>query len=401
MPHPSKLSILGIVFLILSTVSNTQSYTDPHPYEWQVADPDNYEFNSKEVYSIAEDLPYLRSILVVVSDKLISERYFNDGDISSAFHIHSATKSFISTLIGIAYNQNIITDLDQKIMQYFPEYQYLDLDPRKYNITIRHLLTMKAGFNFNDSADDWTRYSRSSDWVKYALELPLLHDPGKDWHYGTPQSNLLSAILTKISGMNTYEFAKQFLFTPLDISSTFWFQDPQGIYTGGHELYFTPRDLARFGFLYLNNGTIDNVQIISHQWIIDSWTDYANNRVDEGMSSSFYRQTGYGYQWWLVDLQGYKTYSARGHGGQFVFIVPELDLIVVTTAKSSVFDTYPDQFEKMYSIISSVIEGMGSVKSDQDKAMAFENTSSLILYCTVYIILNSVLKGRKSRRSID
>ncbi|MHA2277250.1 MAG: serine hydrolase domain-containing protein, partial [Candidatus Kariarchaeaceae archaeon] len=352
--------------------------------------PDKFGFNSEEVYSLAEDLPYLRSILVVCSGKLITERYFNDGDIASAFHIHSATKSFMSTLRGIAYNQNILTDLDQKMMDFFPDYEYLDLDPRKYNITIRHLLSMKAGFNFNDTGDDWIRYSSSSDWVKYALELPLLHDPGKDWHYGTPQSNLLSAILTRVSGMSTYAYAKQYLFTPLEISPAYWFQDPQGIYTGGHELYFSPRDLARFGFLYLNNGTVDNLQIIPHQWIIDSWTDYADRRVDEGMGSSFYRTTGYGYQWWLVQLEGHKTYSARGHGGQFIFVVPKLDLVIVTTAKSSVFESYPFQFETMFSIISVILDGMKGDNSDQKKAVVFTKAGFVILYSIIGIMIRLI-----------
>lgn len=398
--------IIITVLLLISHPFNIiadSSYSST-AYEWEYGDPLSAGFDSKEMEKIANDLPYLRSVLVLHSGKLIFERYYNDAKNTSAFHIHSATKSFISTLIGIAFSKNILTDLDQKMMDFFPEYEYLDLDPRKYDITIRHLLTMKAGFNFNDTGDEWVRYSSSSDWVKYALELPLIHDPGMDWHYGTPQSNLLSVILTKASGMSTYDFAQENLFVPLNISIAHWYQDPQGFYTGGHEMYFSPRDLVRYGFLYLNNGSVNEIEIVPHQWILESWTDYSNSRVDEGMSSSFYSKTGYGYQWWLVDLLDFDTYSARGAGGQFIFVVPQLDLVIVTTAMGAVVNPYPFQYETMISIISEAIGGIelgGAIKiSDEKKTDNNRIKSFLLNYAILTLMISLVLKKRMRSREI-
>jgi len=329
-----------------------------NPFEWIEGNPEDYGFDTSKLevtYTIADNMPFLRSVLVVRHGTLVIEWYFNDGAKNTAFHIHSASKSLMSALIGIAFREGILESLDQKMMDFFPEYNYLNLDPRKYNITLGDLLKMKAGFNFNDTDDEWLQYAGSSDWVKYALELPLLHGPGEDWHYGTPQSNLLSAILTKAAGMSIREFAEQYLFEPLNISIDHWHQDPQGYYTGGHEMYFVPRDMARFGLLYLNNGSFAGEQIIPKEWIQDSIQDYANGRIDEAMGSTFYIDVGYGYQIWLQELYGYNTYSARGHGGQFIFCIPELDLVVVTTATGTVFDTYPYQYTRMIGLVESNI----------------------------------------------
>jgi CubicO group peptidase (beta-lactamase class C family) len=263
----------------------------------------------------------------------------------------------MSAIIGLAIREGIITDLDKKMMDYFPEYEYLNLDPRKYNTTIRDLLQMKGGINFNDTHEDWIQYAHSPDWGKYALELPLVHDPGESWHYSTPQTNLLSIIFTKESGMSTKEFADTHLYEPLGIHPAYWGQDPQGYYKGGHEMYFTPRDLARFGLLYLNNGSIDGKQIVPKEWVLESTTDYAGVLVEEdiamteGVRSTFYRGTGYGYQWWTKEIDGYWSYSARGFGGQFVYCFPELEMVVVTTASGDVDDYYPEQYSAIINLI--------------------------------------------------
>jgi CubicO group peptidase (beta-lactamase class C family) len=351
----------SLIFLIITFPVPTLSRSYESPYEWPEADPEDYGFlvsRLESTYSIAEHMPYLRSMLVIRHGILVIERYFNDGTRNAAFHIHSASKSFTSALIGIAFREGLLESMDQKLLDFFPEYTTPDLDPRKKNIKIKHLLTMTAGFNFNDTGDEWVSYASSEDWVKYAIELPLLHSPGEDWHYSTPQTNLLSAILTRVANMSTWDFAEQYLFEPLQISIRYWHQDPQGYYTGGHEMYFVPRDMARLGFLYLNNGSIDEEQIIPSEWVQESLQDYAGGRVDEAMGSSFYWNVGYGYQWWLQKLGDYDTFSARGHGGQFIVCIPELDMIVVTTATGTVFDTYPNQYTEMIQLIRNILQAV-------------------------------------------
>lgn len=365
--------ILGILLIISILISSLIIYQYVRiksvEFEWLEGEPEDYGFKWNKLaatYLIAEEMPFLRSILIVRNDKLLAEWYFNDGSRDKAEHIHSASKSFMSALVGIAFREGYLTNLDQKMLDYFPEYVSPELDPRKHDITIRHLLQMKAGFNFNDTYLDWVRYSTSPDWVRYAIELPLCHNPGDNWHYSTPQTNLLSAILTKATNMTTKEFAEQYLFNPLEITIDYWFQDPQGYYTGGHEMYFTPRNLTRFGLLYLNNGSFNGEQLVPSNWIQESIRDYAVGLVEkdvamtEGEESDFYKGTGYGYQWWLKEMNGYSSFSARGLGGQFIFCFPELEMVVVTTATGTVADTYPGQFGRMLNLIETNI--LDSVK---------------------------------------
>lgn len=358
-----KSVILGICLslIVVTSLSIAIPLVVNNPYKWKVVDPEEYGFDVAKldlVYTMAEGMPYIRSLLVVRHGKLVVEWYFNDGGRDVSFHIASASKTFTSALIGIAMDQGILQSLDQKMMDFFPEYEYLDLDPRKYNITLKHLITMKAGFDFEENEEHWAPYAQSPDWVEYALSLPLIHNPDEDWHYSTPHTNLLSVILTKTANMSTREFAEEHLFEPLRISPSYWHQDPQGYYTGGHEMYYTSRDLARFGLLYLNNGSFNKKQIISKEWVQESIIDYS----DGGVSL----QEGYGYQIWLQEMGGYNTFSARGYGGQFVFCVPELDIVVVTTASGNAIGVDdpidPFQYTRLLDLIEHNV--LGAVISD-------------------------------------
>ena len=390
----------GLIFLIITFPFPTLSRSFEIPYEWPEADPEDYGFitsSLETVISGAENMPFLRSVLAIRHGILLVEKYFNDGTRNGAFHIHSASKSFTSALIGIAFREGLLESLDQKLFDFFPEYSTPNLDPRKKNITLKHLLTMTAGFNFNDTGDEWMSYASAKDRVKYAIELPLLHSPGEDWHYGTPQTNLLSAILTRVANMSTRDFAEKYLFKPLQISIRRWYQDPQGYYTGGHEMYFVPRDMARLGFLYLNNGSIDEEQIIPSEWVQESLQDYAGGRVDEAMRSSFYRDVGYGYQWWLQKLSGYDTFSARGHGGQFVVCVPELNMVVVTTATGTVFNTYPNQYTQMIQLIRDILQAV-----DSDNTNSLEDTISFGL-SVIFIgfLIFSIVRRRNQGKRVE
>ena len=267
---------------------------------WWAGNSEDCGFDESKLqlaYNWANSQDYTRSILIVRNGVLVTEWYFNDGGRDIAYHIHSSSKSFMSALIGIAHEKGYIPNLDRKMMDYFPEYEYLNLEPWKYNITIRHLLQMKAGLQFDDSAEAWLEYAGSSNWVKYALELPKNHDPGDDWYYSTAQTNLLSVILTKATGMSSKQFADRYLFDPLGIEIAYWSQDPQGYYTGGHEMYFTPRDMARFGLLYLNNGTIDEQEIVPKEWVLDSIKNYEfQNKIELIFQYLPVSTAGYGYQ---------------------------------------------------------------------------------------------------------
>jgi CubicO group peptidase (beta-lactamase class C family) len=349
---PKKSIIIGICLstIVLTSLAITIPLAVNNPYKWKVVDPEDFGFDLSKLnatYTMASNMPYIRSLLVVRQGKLVVEWYFNDGARDIPYHIASASKTFTSALIGIALDKGVLESLDQKMMDFFPEYEYLNLDPIKYNITLKQLITMKAGFNFSETVEHWAPYAQSSDWVEYALSLPLIHNPDEDWHYSTPQTNLLSVILTKAANMSTREFAEQHLLDPIGISPSYWHQDPQGYYTGGHEMYYTSRELARFGLLYLNNGSFNKKQIVPKEWIQESIIDYSDGRVS--------LHEGYGYQIWLQEMGGYDTFSARGYGGQFVFCIPELDIVVVTTASGNAIGVddpiYPFQYTRILELI--------------------------------------------------
>lgn len=306
-------------------------------------------------YSRCLTMSYLESVLVLRHGNLVIEWYFNGGSRDGSFEIMSAAKSFMSTIFGIAYDKGYFPNLDRKIMDYFPEFSYLPLDARVYNVTIRHLLQMKAGFNFNDTADEWIEYSNSPNWAKYVLELGFRHDPGEIWWYSTIQTNLLSIILTKATGMSTKVFADSYLFNPLGISIDYWATDPQGYYYGGHGMFFSPRDLAVFGQMCLNYGLNNSQRIVSEDWFLEATTDYSAGVLYDQTHDPFFYTAGYGYQWWLDTIFGYSMFNANGYGGQFIFCIPELDLVVVTTAPTSIFVPYYNQHVYIFDVFKNRI----------------------------------------------
>jgi CubicO group peptidase (beta-lactamase class C family) len=204
-------------------------------------------------------------------------------------------------------------------LSFFPEYKDLNLDPQTANLTIRHLLTMTTGFDYQENRTQ-SVYG-SQDWIAATLSLGMKDTPGTTYNYMSPAAHLLAGVLSRATGMPCHEFAKLALFQPLSLEIAGWASDPLGNVIGGSEMYFTTRDMARFGLLFLHKGKINDNNIISADWIAES----TSNHSKPG-------DPAYGYFWMPVSLGGHDAYAAAGHGGQFIINVPELNLIVVTTA---------------------------------------------------------------------
>jgi CubicO group peptidase (beta-lactamase class C family) len=305
---------------------------DSDPYDWPVSSPEDQGIDSRilsNAFDHAERLGFVHSLLLVRDGKLIGERYFNGTDKYYADHTCSTGKSYTSALVGIALGENFLTSLDQKMMDFFPEYAKADLDPRKFDITIQHLLQMRAGYPFEESGDFIEPWYESPDMMKFAIDVPLVAEIDQTYAYSSHCSHILSGIVTKATGMSTYEFAKYYLFDPLGVSVKRWDQDSLGYYFGFGWLWFSPRDMARFGYLYLNSGMVDGQQIIPAGWIEDSIQSYSE---DASWFKKHFEDFGYGYQWWLAKAGGYDVYFALGHGGQVIINVPELNMTVVVTA---------------------------------------------------------------------
>ena len=212
-------------------------------------------------------------------------------------------------MIGIAIDKGIIPSENEKVMNYFPEYQN-QVDSLKYELTLKHLLTMKGGFAH------WDAYSTPKECL---VDIKINKKPGTNFRYFTGSQALLSAIITKSSKQTTKFFARDNFFEPIGIKNGFWrLQD--GYYCGGGESYYTARDLARIGQVYLNNGKVDSKQVISKEWIDKSFTNYSDSSKTFRVLDD-YAEIGYGYCWWLLDYQGHKIYTARGKGGQYVMVI--------------------------------------------------------------------------------
>jgi CubicO group peptidase (beta-lactamase class C family) len=242
------------------------------------------------------------------------------------------------------------------MLDYLPEYIYPNMDPRKYDITIKHLLTMRMGIK-EESENDYGVYMgiyNSDNWIKETIESALVSDPGERMRYNTFQTHLLSAIITRATQKSTLEFATEFLFKPLKIDIDYWEQDPQGYYFGGNSMYITPREMAILGFLYLNNGRLNDLQIISRDWIELSLSLSTN--FTHPNEWGVYKNYNYAYLWWRGQVNEYDLYMGYGYGGQFIVVFPSLNLIVVSTANHQVDpDTSTIQEWAIFDIIAMYI----------------------------------------------
>jgi CubicO group peptidase (beta-lactamase class C family) len=236
--------------------------------------------------------------------------------------IHSCTKSIVSALVGIAIDKGFIQSENQPVSELLPEMPIESTDTGKQKITVRHLLTMTSGLQCRDSClyhwEGLWKMQQSQDWAGYVLTLPMAEIPGKRFEYCHGASYLLSAILQKKTNMSALSFAEKYLFNPIGIKDIQWRKSPQGVNIGWGEMKLTPHDMARIGLLYLKNGMWNGKRIISEDWI---------ERSTKGViKGTLFHQ--YGYQWW-VDSSGY--YMAVGYLGQYLFVVPKKNLVVVFT----------------------------------------------------------------------
>ncbi len=294
---------------------------------WRYAAPEDVGLDPAGLGDMIEAINKQRigvdSVMVVRNGYVALDAYFPTFDEGRRHIIYSCTKSVVSTLIGIALEEGYIESLDQRVLDLFPNRTVENLDAWKGEMTLRDLLTMTAGFDARDSyLYNWEGLDRmhdAEDAVQYVLDLPMAEEPGTRFEYTNGVSHLLSCIITESTNMTALEFAREHLFGPLGITDAEWRADPKGNNWGYSSLYLTPHDMAKIGYLFLKEGEWDGEQIVSREWVEEATSVHihAGTLLDD-----------YGFQWW-VSPRGY--YSAIGYMGQFIHVVPDLDLIVVTT----------------------------------------------------------------------
>jgi CubicO group peptidase (beta-lactamase class C family) len=224
----------------------------------------------------ASALPQLHSLVVSRRGEIIIEHHAKGYSANRQANIKSASKSIISALTGIAIGRKLIRSVQEPIVRWFPELRK-DADKRKLTITVEDLLTMRSGLE-STSGEQYGRWVRSRNWLRYALDRPMVSDPGTSMQYSTGTSHILSAILTKVSGTSAHQFASEVLARPLGFQLARWARDPQGIYLGGNEMSMTPRQMILVGELWRNKGRFGGRQILPAEWVEASCTPVGSKR---------------------------------------------------------------------------------------------------------------------------
>jgi CubicO group peptidase (beta-lactamase class C family) len=295
-----------------------------------------------EAYARAAQLPKLRSLLVQWRDTLVAERYFGGARADRPANLKSASKSVLSTLVGIALADGTLRSLDDSLAALLPA-DARGLEPAKRAITLEDLVTMRAGLQ-STSIRNYGAWVSSRDWIRYALARPMVAPPGHEGGpmiYSTGSTHLVSAALARAAGESVYRYYARTLARPLGIVPRPWPTDPRGVHFGGNEMRMTPREMVRYGALHLHGGVAPpgtpaaGRVVVPRAWIDSAWVP----RTVSGFSGH-----RYGYGWWLRDValpadpaRGVAGGTVRvrfawGYGGQFVFVVPELALVAVVTS---------------------------------------------------------------------
>jgi CubicO group peptidase (beta-lactamase class C family) len=347
------------------------TYQQPEAIDdgWETASLNETDIDAEKINEMMLDIlsgndKNIHSILLIKNGKLVFEEYFYGYTRDRTHFLASVSKSITSILIGIAIEQKITTGIETKAYAFFPEYSGTKWIDRKYPITLQHLLTMSAGLDW-----DATKYSRrdprhtthqmydSGDPIGFVLDRNVIDAPGEKFYYNSGLTILLGGIVKNTTGLYIDEFAGQYLFTPLGIYDYHWDKFPdRNIQTDGG-LHLRPRDMAKIGYMIMNNGKWKDRQIVSREWVSES----TKKHIDAlGIA--------YGYQWWIgettVNKQTIRVLFASGHGGQKIFIIPQLGLVVVFTSRvfNSKGHSGPEGFLLKY-IIPSIVPSVAPKKA--------------------------------------
>ena len=298
---------------------------------WRTSSPENQGMSAQKLlemenYTIDQNIENkMDSLLIIRNGYLVYESYPSAPtyDENTLHSLRSVTKVFTSGLIGVALEDGYIGGLNDYVLDYFPNKTFANMDSRKESITINHLLTNRAGLN-----EVYTNQILSnSDALQYILDQPMKEQPGTVYRYNGGPSHLLLLILDQVTPNGTLDYVETSIFDPLNITNYSWTMDQQGVPLGGAELSLTPRDMAKFGFLYLNNGNWNGGQLIPSQWISESTKSYHDIGSDPKLGT-----VGYGYYWHIY--KGINSYAIPGLNTQLIVVIPNSNLVVIFTGNA-------------------------------------------------------------------
>jgi CubicO group peptidase (beta-lactamase class C family) len=324
---------------------------------WKIGNADALGVDSAQLAALTRSIrawPELgvHAILIERRGQLIYEQYFDGFDerwgqplgrismkAESRHDLRSVTKSVVSALVGIAHGEGTIPSLDEPVIKWFPEYADLNT-PERRRVTLAQVLSMTSGFEwnedvpYNDPRNDEIRMTRDSQPLRYALSRPFAVDPGSDFNYNGGLTQVLAAVLERATKMSLEDYARSKLFEPLGITDVEWVGDLAGMPAAASGLRMRPRDVAKFGSLYLHEGKWNGKQVIPRTWIDLSTRRQFRFRARTGPDAA--GQFGYGYFWWYNCYPSGKglieARTAVGNGQQRIFVLKELDMVVTILA---------------------------------------------------------------------
>jgi CubicO group peptidase (beta-lactamase class C family) len=313
----NKTLFFASVCLFITSLVFSQS-----PNTWKTSSPEEQGMNSWSFIDvfrrIKKDSVNIHSLLVIKNNHIVLDASFYPFKNSYVHDLASVTKSITSLLIGIAIDKKFIKSEDEPIVKYFPEYKIKN--DTLQTVTIKDLLNMSSGFrcSWNDGEKELRKMRSSEDWVKFMLTLPFETTPNKQFSYCSGNFYLLAEVLQRATKMSCHDFAKTYLFKPLDFGKSYWIANDKGINSGWGDLHISIYDFAKIGCLVLNNGTWNGKQIVSKQWIEKIQPLYKIHGTES-----------YGYGWWL-DSEHPDVIQAIGRGGQRLFVFKNSNMVVAT-----------------------------------------------------------------------
>lgn len=321
-----------------------QSCDELSESRWDVSRPEEQGLNSARLALLERNIESgqygeIHSLLIVRHGYLCYEKYFRGAGQNDKHRMYSVTKSVTSALIGIALVEGRISSLDQSLLSFFPEYPTLaNMDERKTRIKLRDVLAMRAGFEWDEGSAPYgdlqnpaTQMAVSEDWIKFVLDRPMVHEPGTSFRYNSGLSVLLSGVLRKTTGQSAESYANTRLLGPLGVFDYAWETGPHNLTNTGWGMHLRPRDMAKFGEMILRRGTWASDAILPESWVDSCLTPQVLLTYPYG----------YSYQWWLMALDSLYRPAQRndamiawGYCDQFIFVIPVLDMVVVSTANN-------------------------------------------------------------------
>jgi CubicO group peptidase (beta-lactamase class C family) len=338
-----------------------QSGDTPWPtVNWMVSTPEAQGMDAARLADVSkfiqETCPTRYSLLVVRHGRIVFERYYGGTRAADANNICSMSKSILSALAGIAFDEGRLRSAGQKLAEFFPDYIPSDSDPRKLQIRLQDVLSMTGGLQWDDltatgaPGGDLSRCLVTSNWLRCVPAAPMKQDPGTAFNYDSGLSHAVSGILSKVTGMRAASYAASRLFAPPGIYCPRWsHRIPEVFQRAASNVWLTVRDLARFGLPMLRNGEWNGRRVMSSEWLDTSM----RLRVRGG--SAGWRFGDYAYFWWKKTLAGYPVTLASGYGGpKTSSSFRKLDLLVVTTARSDLVPPF-EAYQQSYNIVSNYV----------------------------------------------